>query len=326
MKSERDLIGQIRAMFEDSHPDLLLGIGDDAALVGDRAGCAWAISKDLLVEDVHFSLAYTDARLLGRKAMAVNLSDLAAVGAEPAFVLLSLALTERFRSGQVEHFLEGAQSLIREFGVVLIGGDLSHSPDRLVIDVAALGKCKFEEAVRRDRAKPGDQIFVSGRLGASRAGLELLKRGLRLDTARTEQARQSILSHLDPSPRVPLGRLLAGHRLASAMIDLSDGLSTDLGHVCEESRVGAIVHAASIPTAEPDSESNLPTLEMALHGGEDYELLFTVPAESVSRLKALVSGHTVTRIGEITAEAGAVYLEDHGELEPLPPAGFDHFR
>ncbi len=326
MKTEKELIDQIRAKFMRHHPDLLLGIGDDAGLVRNVAGQVWAITSDMLVEDVHFSLAFTDTRRLGKKALAVNLSDLAAMGADPTFALLCLAIPTRLKPTKIDPLLEGIAELADAFGVVLIGGDVSASPEKLVLNITALGKCGFGRALRRDGAKPGDHLFVSGRLGASRAGLELLRRGQRVSTARTEASRQLILAHLEPVPRVALGRVLSEHRLASAAIDISDGLSTDLTHLCDESAVGAILNAASIPVAEVDQESKLPTLEMALHGGEDYELLFTVSPEDLDAIQSLTAPFSVTEIGMINDQAGALFLESDGRLQPLAPGGFDHFK
>ncbi|MBI4468169.1 MAG: thiamine-phosphate kinase [Acidobacteria bacterium] len=326
MKTEQELIEQIRARSLRTHPDLLLGIGDDAALIRNVAGRVWAITTDQLVEDVHFSMEYTDPRCLGRKSMAVNLSDLAAMGAEPEFALLSLAVPRNSDREVTDEVLRGIEERSREFGVVLIGGDLSATPDRWVINITALGKCDFGAAIRRDGAKAGDQVWVSGALGGAKAGLELLRHGERLDTASSEEVRGLILTQLDPTPRVALGRVLAEHRLASAMIDISDGLSTDLTHICEESGVGAVLELSSLPIAGLDPRSGFPTMDMALHGGEDYELLFTVAPDHVEALKSLVSGFPITRIGEITDRPGMILLEDNGERRPLLPLGFDHFK
>ncbi len=326
MKTEKELIEQIRRMARRADPDLLLGIGDDAALIRNVTGYTWAVTTDLLVEDVHFSFQYTDAERLGRKAMVVNLSDLASMGAEPKFVLLAIAMPKSFASGEIDSFLHGVDSVAQPFGVSLIGGDLSFSPDKIVINITALGKCIFGRAIRRDGAKPGDAIFVSGCLGAARAGLELLRGGMRLETAESTEARQLIRAQLEPSAQVALGRLLAEQRLASAMIDISDGLSSDLSHICQESGVGAILDAALIPVAEADPDANLPTLEMALHGGEDYQLLFTVPPERLEALQRMGSQFRLTYVGKIIDEAGAIYLEENGRRRTLPSRGYDHFR
>src|SRR5215213_6447157 len=234
------------------HSTLLKGIGDDAAVLRQRAGFDTVVTADLLVEDVDFRLGRgrTSPRDLGHRALAVSLSDVAAMGARPRFCLLSVGVPRaRWRTTFLEEFYAGVRALAGAHGVRIIGGDTSRTPERVVVDSIVLGEVKGGRAVLRSGARAGDQIFVTGSLGGAAAGLKVLES---VAVRKSKALRQSktlglVARQLRPTPRVEWGALLGERRLASAMIDLSDGLSSDLAHLCRESRVGAQIEAASLP-------------------------------------------------------------------------------
>src|SRR5919112_810939 len=310
------------------HSSLLKGIGDDAAVLRQRAGLDTVVTADLLVEDVDFRLGSggSSPRDLGHKALAVSLSDVAAMGARPRFCLLSVGVPRsRWRGRFLEEFYAGGRSRAEAHGVLIVGGDTSRTPERVVVDSIVLGEVRSGRAVLRSGARAGDQIFVTGSLGGAAAGLRILEgRG-----GRTSRARRGLVARqLRPTPRVEWGATLGGRRLATSLIDLSDGLSSDLAHVCRESRVGARVEAASLPldpALEPAGIHGDEALSLALDGGEDFELLFTVSVRDAGRLPREVEGVRATRIGEVTAERGKVRLVRDGRARLLHPGGFEHF-
>lgn len=313
MPSEFDLIARY---FTRPARTATLGVGDDAALIRPAPGMELAVSADMLVADRHF-LPDADPEKLGRKALAVNLSDLAAMGAQPRWALLSLALPaadEAWLAGFSSGFLGQAE----QHGVELVGGDTTRGP--LNISVTILGEVEAGRALRRDAARPGDDIWVSGELGAAALGL----RHLLDEVVLPEPAAAACLSRLhDPVPRVALGRALLG--LAHAAIDLSDGLLADLGHILERSGVGARIELAAVPAAA--ALQNLPKLlpACALAGGDDYELCFTAPVAQRERIAAAAGELRVTRIGTITAGNALEVVDDQGRPVTLPSAGYDHF-
>jgi thiamine-monophosphate kinase len=314
---------------------LLLGIGDDAAIIRESSGRNTLVTSDLLVEDVDFHRDTTTPRYLGHKALAVSLSDIAAMGARPRWALVSLGIPSNiWNSDFVDEFYEGFFTLADRYDVSLIGGDVSRAPDKIVVDATVLGQCENGEAILRSGAKPGDLIFVTGSLGGSAAGLRLLERGVRVPEADTSDAerdtmRQLSMRHLRPDPRVGWGLVLGQEKLASAMIDISDGLSSDLHHVCREGGVGATIDSAKLPidpaVVEICGRRALDPLLLALHGGEDFELLFTVPREQWPRLPRRVDGITITQIGEIRTAAEGVRLAEGARVWDLEPKGWEHF-
>jgi thiamine-monophosphate kinase len=330
MPGEFDLIKRIRHKADRTAPGLIKGIGDDCAIISGRDGFDTLISCDLLVEDKHFSLNYTPARSLGHKTLAVSLSDIAAMGGRPRFCTLSLAIPPHITDQFLDEFFAGLLALADRHGVVLIGGDTSGSSDKLVIDLNILGECRAGQAIRRDGAKPGDLIYVTGDLGASAAGLKLLQRGYAPVTESPNQIEElmniAIQSHLRPSPRVDFAQTLALLQVATSMIDVSDGLSSDLNHICEESNVGAIVYSSAVPISPSVKAIKQDGLHTALNGGEDYELLFTVSPASRAVLDTLNGDLAITCIGEITSTEKMFLQDAQNRLEPLTPAGFDHFR
>jgi len=315
---------------------LSVGIGDDAAVIQNRPGIDTVITTDLLVEDVDFHREATPPRLLGQKALAVSLSDIAAMGARPRWAFLSLGLpSDVWESDFVDQFYEGFFALANHYSVTLAGGDLSRTPERIVIDSIALGEARGGLAVTRAGARPGDLIFVTGALGGAAAGLRLIESGARLEPDRTHEAAGSsidalLLRQLGPEPRVGWGAVLGGERLATAMIDISDGFSSDLGHLCRESGVGALIQSSAIPldaqVIELCGRRALDPLLLALHGGEDFELLFTVRPDDMSRLPSKVDGVPLSHIGEITNEPGVISIAEGNRRWELEPGGFEHFK
>jgi thiamine-monophosphate kinase len=296
--SESQLVDRIRAAAARAQgAPVTLGIGDDCAIFRPRAGEELVFTTDMLIEDVHFRRRSHPAPVVGRKALARGLSDIAAMGAAPRFCLLSLALAPWTTTRWIEGFYRGLLELAKESGTTLAGGDLSHAP-ALVCDIVVCGAVPRDKALRRDGAKPGDAIYCSGLLGGSARGLSS-PRG---------PARQR---HLLPEPRLALGEFLRQRLHATACMDLSDGISRDLPRLCAASGVSAAIVA---PPRFPGA-----TAEQALHGGEDYELLFTVSPKT--RVPADFAGLPLTRIGEILAgRPGEVRLNGRR----LPKLGYDH--
>jgi thiamine-monophosphate kinase len=319
------------------HSSLIQGIGDDAAVIRSPAGKNSIVTTDLLIEDVDFKRDTTTPELLGHKALAVSLSDIAAMGARARWGLVSIGLPKDvWESGFAKRLYDGYLSLAERYGVELAGGDVSRTTDKIVIDSILIGECEAGQAVMRRGAAPGDQIFVTGFLGDAAAGLRLIERGVRVRPTGGPQRLEEhssdrlLLRQLRPDPRVGWGILLGEQQLASAMIDISDGLSSDLHHLCNESGVGALIDAARIPIDEVVTEicgrRALDPLMLALHGGEDFELLFTVKPEKVARLPKKVDGISICQIGEITSEPSKIRVVEKDRVWDLQPRGFDHFN
>lgn len=331
MPSESEIISRLRKLAS-GNDEVVLGIGDDAAVIKTSGGRDLIACCDLLVEGVHFRAEWTPPRLLGRKALAVNLSDVAAMGGVPKFAMMSIALPLWCSSEFVDELFEGVFELADASAVSIIGGDTSSSRDSLFIDVAVIGECESGKAVTRRGAKVGDTIYISGALGASALGLSLLEDGFRLNDSQDigDPRRRPVLKHLAPEPQSKLGRALGETGLATAMIDISDGLSTDLWHILDESGVGGVIHASAIPIDEcvrsiTSPLANIDPLKLALNGGEEYELLFTAPPENANALAALSDalGVKLNAIGDIIAQRG-LQLVRNAALESLQPAGYEH--
>src|SRR5215207_2737534 len=314
----------------DKHSSLVKGIGDDAALLRPRAGFDLVITTDLMVEGVDFRLGegWTSPRDLGHRALAVSLSDSAAMGARPRFCLLSVGVPRAVWRGRfLEEFYEGVRALAEVHGVRIIGGDTSRTPGGVVIDSVVLGEVRRGRALTRGGARAGQQIFVTGALGGAAGGLKILESGA-VRTSRRRAERGLLLRQRRPEPRVGWGALLSEKGLATSLIDLSDGPSSDLAHVCRESGVGARVEAASLPVDPLLVRAGVgadEALRLALDGGEDFELLFTADPRQASRLPREVGGVPVTRVGEVTGERGKVRLVRDGKARLLKPGGFEHF-
>jgi thiamine-monophosphate kinase len=311
-----------------------MGIGDDAAVIKHADGRETVVSTDLLVEDIDFRLEATQPRLLGHKALAVSLSDVAAMGARPRWAICSVGVPESiWESTFLDEFYEGYLALCNRYDVKLIGGDISRTPERVVIDSIALGDCNRTPAILRSGAKPGDRIFVTGALGGAAAGLRLIERGVSVNKPTNDEEwpliDELLLRQLAPHARVGWGLVLGQEQLATAMIDISDGLSSDLHHLCQQSSVGALINAETIPVdplvTQLCGRRALDPLMLALHGGEDFELLFTVSPSKVARLPRKVDGVSVTEIGEINLAADGVRVAEGSRVWELHPEGWTHF-
>lgn len=322
MRSEAELIRALQKRFP-AGGGLRVGIGDDAAVLAGDARHDWVVTTDLLVEGVHFLTGAQPARAVGWKALARSLSDVAAMGARPRYALVALAVPATTPTRWVEEFFAGVKAAARRPGVRLAGGDLSAAP-QVVADVQVLGTVAKGRALLRRGARPGDVLVVSGTLGWAQLGLTALRR------RRTSGLARAVRAHLYPQPRLRLAEALARRGGLSALIDLSDGLSTDLAHLCEASGVGARIFAEEIPTVKLarrlERRLGVSRLALALHGGEDYELLFTLPRARAARLPKKLAGVRLTLLGEITRGRGIILVDAAGRERPLRPRGWDHFR
>ncbi|HKB12268.1 MAG TPA: thiamine-phosphate kinase [Vicinamibacterales bacterium] len=348
--SERELVARIQQRLPAAPAWLLVGIGDDAAVVEPERNRVEVLTVDALVEGIHFDRAFTPPDAIGHRALAVNLSDLAAMGAAPRLALLSMALPASLAIADFDAIADGFAALALAHRVHVAGGNLTRSPGPLMIDVTVAGTVKRRQALTRNAARAGDGIYVSGTLGAAVAGRAVLSRksqvnsptndstgdstdDLRLatDDSRDARATRDALARafLWPQPRVRLGVHLARNRAASACIDLSDGLADGLHRIADASGVGVAVDAEALPIAPAaralfESAGDDPVVR-AMIGGDDYELLFTVRPRTRRRLQAAVQrgGIAITRIGECTSDR-AVVLRRGGSVAPVP-AGYTHF-
>jgi len=327
---EFGLIARIKDRLPTLPPSVIKGIGDDAAVSSLSSGKQLVTTVDLLIEGVHFEFSFLSPYLLGRKSLSANISDIAAMGAKPRFAFLSLAIPESMKIEDLDEFFRGFLETAGEYGVSLLGGDTSASPGLLFINVTVLGEGKKGKLVFRDGAKVGDDLYVTGTLGDSLLGLKIAqeKRKKRV----SPEEKYLLGRHFNPTPRVREGRTLGEKRLVRAMIDVSDGLLSDLGHLCEESRVGARLWVERLPLSlslravavKRKSEA----WQMALQGGEDYELLFSAPPENGARIQALGRKWKcgVAHIGRIEPlESGIVIEGRNGPVEPRLFKGYDHF-
>ena len=336
---EDALIARIRRGIPSSAGGILrLGIGDDAAILHPRRGCECVVTCDQFIEDVHFVKALHPPEVVGYKALARATSDLAAMGAVPRVFLLSLALPASCAGVWLTAMTHGMARAAREFGLTLAGGDTARCAAQnaaVTLNLTVLGEIEAGRGVRRNSALPGDAIFVTGVLGAAQLGLEIVLRGW------AGSYRRLVAPHFYPKPCLEVGHWLLRRRIASAMMDLSDGLSTDLARLCRASGVGARLYESAIPRvavpaalrrklqAKRGGRSRTKVFdegELALHGGEDYGLLFAVRKRIVSRVPAAFHGTRITRIGEMLSGGGVVLIGADGSARPLEPRGWDHFR
>ncbi len=310
---EKELIDQIRIMVGKGRKDgVVAGIGDDCAVLRIAPGQEILVTTDFSLEGVHFRRDWHPADSVGHRCLARGLSDVAAMGGSPLSAFLSLALPRGLPQAWVRRFMGGLIKLAVRYGVTLAGGDTAQSTGGVLADIVVLGTVPRGKAVLRSTARVGDRIYVSGALGGSAAAVQKMRMH-----PGTKISARDYKRHFYPEPRVELGQALRQSGLVTAMIDTSDGLSTDLAHICEESGVGAEITAESIPQAR------VADLEMALHGGEDYELLFTVGARK--KVPAQIAGVSLTEIGVITRGRG-IFLRRGSRKERLRARGWEHFR
>ncbi len=328
---ERGLIERIRRRLPPPPASVVIAIGDDAAVAAVDRGALQVLTTDALVEGVHFDRRFSTAADIGHKALAVNLSDIAAMGGTPRFALLSLMLPDSATADDVDGLLDGLIPLADTSRVALVGGNITRSPGPLVVDVTLVGAVRPRRILTRSGGRPGDLLYVSGTIGAAAAGLAWLRaHGGRAATPEDDDLADCVRRHCRPDPRTRLGGLLGRTRAARACMDLSDGLADAVRQVAEASGVGARIVAEKLPihpgAASWFAPSGADAVVASLSGGDDYELLFAVQSRSRRRLRMVeqqARGIPITCIGELTAESGLL-LERAGAVEPLP-AGFVHF-
>jgi thiamine-monophosphate kinase len=299
------------------------GIGDDCAVLGLQPGQEALVTTDFTLEGIHFRRDWHPPESVGHRCLARGLSDIAAMGGLPVAAFLSLALPRDLPQAWVGRFTRGLIRLADEYGVTLAGGDTAQSPDGILADIMVIGAAPKGKSVLRSGARPGDRIFVSGELGGSAGAI------VEMEMRRRTRSKQKLNPtdyprHFFPEPRIELGGILRKKAIASAMIDTSDGLSTDLAHLCEESGVGAELDAAPIPRARVGKPSREVALDLALHGGEDYELLFTAPPGR--HVPKRLAGVALTQIGQITRRRKLVLRNSKDIAHEFEPRGWEHFR
>ena len=309
--NEKFLIQYLRRAVSAREEHAGQGIGDDCAVLAIPRGHEALVTTDFSLEGVHFRRDWHPPDSVGHRCLARGLSDIAAMGGIPRAAFLSLALPAELPQEWVDRFVAGLLNLAARFSVHLTGGDTAQSPVGVLADIIVLGSVPAGQAILRSGARAGDFIYVTGTLGSSVAALNQLRDGEKLRP-------KSYMKHFYPEPRLAVGKFLREKKLASAMIDVSDGLSTDLGHICEESGTGAVVSAEALPVI-PGKEG----LALALHGGDEYELLFT--AHPSRRIPKQIAGVTVTRIGEITSGRQVTLAATGGKTALLRPGGWEHF-
>ncbi|MCI5126538.1 MAG: thiamine-phosphate kinase [Candidatus Electrothrix sp. AR5] len=346
--TERDIIDQIRNFACNKGEGLVQGIGDDCAVVEKDQQHVWLLTMDTLIESVHFDCSWHPPYLLGRKAVSVNVSDVAAMGGRPVFVLLSLGLPADFAPEWATELSRGINDACRHYGCLLIGGDTVCSPEKVTLTLTLIGEMEKDRVLYRHGACPGDTIWVSGSLGYAAAGLDCFRSGkivgenigmsatmnVGLPTGYPSELAPCIKAHLDPEARVGLARALAQTGCVHSMMDLSDGLATDLSHLCQQSRVGARIEAEKLPgragLAHAASLLNKKRIDWMIAGGEDYELLFTAdPKDSPAILAAAAGqGGRVSPVGTVIAGQGVTLqrkVTEGNEEQPISFQGFDHF-
>lgn len=321
--AEKALVAQIRRLARSgARPAVLTGIGDDCAVLRllRRRGKEkdTLVTTDFTLEGVHFRREWHSAESVGHRCLARGLSDIAAMGGEPVAAFLSLALPRDLPQSWIGRFAHSLISLAERYEVTLAGGDTAESPNGILADIIIVGSVPKGMAVLRSRARPDDRIYVSGELGGSAAAVWLMRNKPKRKLKPREYSR-----HFFPEPRIELGRVLREKNLVSAMIDTSDGLSTDLAHICEESGVGAELQEDAIPRANVGKPEREVDIEFALHGGEDYELLFTAPPGK--RIPSRFAGIPITQIGRVTSGRKIFLINRSGVGRELEPRGWEHF-
>jgi thiamine-monophosphate kinase len=297
---------------------LMAGIGDDCAVLRLPPGHEALVTTDFSLEGIHFRRDWHSPECVGHRCLARGLSDIAAMGGEPVATFLSLALPRKLPQAWVNRFVDGILNLAKRYGVTLAGGDTAESPNGLLADIVMLGSAPKGKAIPRSGAKPGDLIFVSGELGGSAAAVKCMQ-----EKPKRRLNPRDYRRHFFPEPRLELGRVLRERGLASAMIDTSDGFSTDLEHICKASGVGAEINAELIPRAVVGRPARAVDSRLALHGGEDYELLFT--ASPGKRVPAQIAGVPLTQVGHITRDPHLFAMGKRNLGYELHPGGWEHF-
>lgn len=322
---EFGLLDKLRSKIRRHSKNIKIGAGDDCAVV-ESSGCDMLYTTDILIENVHFDLKYFSPKRLGEKAITINLSDIAAMGGTPLYILISLGIPASTSVEFIEKLYQGFASMAKKYKCSIIGGDISKSIKGLIVSINIIGEIKKNTFVRRSGAKIKEKIFITGDIGDSAAGLERLRRT-------TNMKNKMIEKHLSPKPRLKEGQILAQEIGVSAMIDLSDGLASDLRRICEESKCGARIYLNKIPLSvnlrRMGKSKNKNILNYALFGGEDYELLFTIEDKRIERLQKRWQNMKIpiTYIGEILDKKNEITLVyPDGKEKPLSKKGYDHFK
>jgi len=303
---------------------LFLGVGDDAALWRPRAGHDAILTCDWFLEGTHFLADRHPPEVVGYKCLARAVSDIAAMGGEPRCFLLSLALPNSRADKWLDRFLRGLRKASSVLGCPIAGGDTTRQSE-ILINITVVGEALRGMAILRSGARPGEALFVTGRLGEAQYGLQLMLG----DSKRISPADPRLRKHFYPQPRLGVGQWLAKFQLATAMMDMSDGLSSDLPRLCEASGVGARIHDQELPRLRlhhKDQHKKFNTTELALHGGDDYELLFTVAKKNVARIPIAIARVPVTQIGEMTSDKRVLLTRENGVAISLQNRGWDPFR
>ncbi|MCE5286440.1 MAG: thiamine-phosphate kinase [Pelosinus sp.] len=323
---EFGLIDRIKEDTINDAATVVQGIGDDAAILLPTIRHLQLLSTDMLVENVHFDLTTTTPWQLGYKAIAVNISDIAAMGGIPRHIVISLALPKDFGFDFVDNLYQGMKEICREFKVNIVGGDTVSSPHGLIINVAVVGEVEPACLTKRSGARPGDIVAVTGFLGNSGGGLAVLSQA---DWEEQGFAWSLVTRHLTPRPQVQAGQALARIGVSS-MNDISDGLSSEANELAAASKVGIRLYKKAIPLSEDLLRAadwlGKSALDYALYGGEDYQLIFTVSPEKVGRLNKANLGVCFSNIGEVIEGSGVVLVDADGAEEKLEPKGYNHFR
>ncbi|MGH2682570.1 MAG: thiamine-phosphate kinase [Actinomycetota bacterium] len=332
MISEDELVRAIRKVLSGEAPGVAIGIGDDAAVV-DAGRHHTILTTDMLIEGIHFDRTSASAHDVGHKALTVNVSDVAAMGGSPRFGLVSIGLPPEVETPWVIELYAGIREAAGEYGMAIVGGDTNRA-GKVVLSITVVGAVAKDGAVTRSGARPGDRLVVTGSLGAAAGGLRLAQADPHevREALASEWGRRLVQAHLRPVARVGEGETLSSAG-ATAMIDISDGLALDLSRVCAESGVGATLTLGEIPVADgledlaKALEGALDPLDLALHGGEDYELLAALPPEAVEEAAVKLAerfGTGLSVVGTVTEEGVRAIAED-GTEGPLEPKGWDHF-
>ncbi len=325
---EHALIARIRRKLPPSPPWVVVGAGDDAAVVEPLRNELEVITTDAIVDGVHFDRRFTPARAIGHRAVAVNLSDLAAMGARPRLMTLTLALPADLPLADFDALIDGALAIAERERLPLVGGNITRIQGPLVVNVTALGAVHRRRMLRREGARPGDYIFVSGFLGDARAGLAMLASS---GAEAVGQPSGAVARYLQPEPRIRLGMLLARNGAATAAVDLSDGLADGLARLAEASGLGFDIEAETVPVSSEAREAwrtrAADAVREAVAGGDDYELLFTARPRNRGRLRTVArqcAPLPLTRIGIVTRNAGLFLVRSDGSREPIA-GGYEHF-
>lgn len=333
---EFGLIDHLTAGFDNRQPTTLLGVGDDAAIIATGGDEDLVVSTDMLVEGIHFDFAYTPLKHLGYKAVAVNVSDICAMNARPQQITVGMALSNRFSVEALEELYRGVQAACETYGVDLVGGDTTSSNKGLILSVTAIGRAPKHRITRRSGARVGDLICLTGHLGSAYLGLQLLEREKRVYLANPgvqpemkPENKTLYQAILRPEARTDMIDLFAKNDIVpTAMIDVSDGLASELFHICKASDVGAVIEEANVPISQEAQlqalEFNLDPITCALSGGEDYQLLFTIKPEDVAKVRFLPDLYIS---GEIVAKADGVKLHTvNGKIHKITAQGWNHFE